>query len=107
MYANDMNLNRNWYYHAYAGDGSLWAGSIQATLPNSAFTSCLGIGASPGRTSGFRQVDTGNVQNYTLNLTGGGGGGPFIDHIEKPRMGMDPVTLPSLFRRPSPWRWAT
>jgi uncharacterized membrane protein len=84
VYGGDMNFNRNWYYHAHANDGTLWDGPIKASLPNAGFKSCLGTSASPGTNRGFRQIDTGNVQNYTLTLNGpggpsGGGGGQRID----------------------------
>ncbi len=69
VYGNDLeDLNRYWYYYAEADDGAVWAGPYRATVPNEAFSGCQGIGVSTQRTIGFRELDIGDHDDYTLTL---------------------------------------
>jgi uncharacterized membrane protein len=69
VYANDLeDLNRYWYYFAEAADGAVWAGPYQAYVPNEAFNDCYGTGVSGRRIVGFRQLDIGDADDFTLTL---------------------------------------
>jgi uncharacterized membrane protein len=71
VFGGDVSdVNRYWYYYAEDGSGTVWAGEFSATVPQEAFTGCVSIGVSTQRTIGFRQLDVGDSDNFTLNLTG-------------------------------------
>jgi len=73
VYANDLeDLNRYWYYFASAADGATWSGNGTWTnqVERAAFDQCWGIGVSNDTTEvDFRQLDIGDNDNFTLNLT--------------------------------------
>jgi uncharacterized membrane protein len=70
VYANDLDdVNRYWYYHAHATDGAFWAGQWSYPCPPQAFNRCWGVGVSDGISRGFRQLDIGSNDNFTLTLT--------------------------------------
>lgn len=76
VYANDLeDLNRYWYYFAHAADGTVWAGPFGASVPRTAFgggQACWGSqmgGSTEFEEIGFRQLDIGDNDNYTLTLT--------------------------------------
>jgi uncharacterized membrane protein len=70
VYANDLeDLNRYWYFFAHASDGAVWAGPWGASVPTHAFDQCFGIGVNPGESIGFRELDVGDNDDYTLTFT--------------------------------------
>ena len=76
VYANDLeDLNRYWYYFAHAADGAVWAGPFAASAPRTAFggsQACWGSqkgGSSDYESIGFRALDIGYNDDYTLTLT--------------------------------------
>jgi uncharacterized membrane protein len=70
VYANDLeDLNRYWFYFAHSSDGAVWSGPYGASVPSEAFDQCYGIGVSPGEGIGFRLLDIGDNDDYTLTFT--------------------------------------
>jgi uncharacterized membrane protein len=74
VYANDLaDVNRYWYYFAEARDGSFWAGPWSAQVTNEAFGGsnwCHGLGTTAAtRTIGYRELDVGDNDDYTLTFT--------------------------------------
>jgi uncharacterized membrane protein len=70
VYANDLeDLNRYWYYYAESDDGAVWAGDVAAYVNSDAFNGCLSIGVSTWRRVGFRLLDIGDADDFTLTLT--------------------------------------
>jgi uncharacterized membrane protein len=71
VYANtlgDVN-NRYWYYHAENDDSSIeWAGPIPVYVTDEAFNHCLSIGTTNSRVVGFRQIDVGDNDDFTVTL---------------------------------------
>lgn len=69
VYGNDLeDLNRYWYCYAEADDGAVWAGPYIADIPLGAFDSCIGLGTSPGRRIGYRELDIGDNDDYTVTF---------------------------------------
>jgi len=69
VYGNDLeDLNRFWYYFAHSNDGAMWSGPFTASVPSEAFDQCYGVGVSPGEGIGFRQLDIGDNDDYTLTF---------------------------------------
>lgn len=63
------DVNRYYYYYAEAADGNYWAGPIPvAYIPQEAFNLCIDTGVEPSRELGFRELDIGDYDNYTINL---------------------------------------
>ncbi|WP_140789009.1 DUF1036 domain-containing protein [Myxococcus xanthus] len=57
------------YYYAEGG-GRVWAGPFMTCVSNAVFSLCDNSCTITGsRNVGFRQIDTGGAQNYTLNFT--------------------------------------
>ncbi len=69
VYANspdDVN-NRLWYFYAEnTGATVVWNGLVYVT--DAAFDHCYAIGTSESRIVGFRMIDVGDNDDYTLNL---------------------------------------
>ena len=71
-FGGDVNdLNSSWYWFAHAQDGAVWAGPFQEIVPDHAFDWCTNTADTSSRTIGMREVDVGDVDNYTVNLTPG------------------------------------
>jgi uncharacterized membrane protein len=72
VYANDLeDLNRYWFYYAISfSDGAFWAGDLQSQVPLDAFSLCWNIGISgpPMKQIGYRELDIGDNDDYTLNF---------------------------------------
>ena len=71
VYQNDVDdAGRYWYVYAEAPDGTKWAGAFPTNVKSEAFDHC----DSPADTSmfqvGFRELDVGDAENYTLTFTG-------------------------------------
>lgn len=76
VYANDLeDVNRYWYYFAHAADQAVWAGPFGANVPRTAFGGdqwCWGdqkVSVSDIERIGFRELDIGGNDDYTLTLT--------------------------------------
>jgi uncharacterized membrane protein len=72
VYANDLD-NRFWYYFAEADDGAVWSGPFLASVSLSRFGGrrwCWGLETSdPAQIRiGYRELDIGDNNNYTLNF---------------------------------------
>jgi uncharacterized membrane protein len=71
VYANDLDdvHNRYWYYYAEnQGRTVVWAGPVQVYVTDEAFNHCLGLGISTARVVGYRQIDVGDNEDYTVTL---------------------------------------
>lgn len=70
---DDVN-NRYWYYHAENWDGTVfWAGPVGVYVTDKAFNHCMvGVvgGQGESRIAGFRILDVGDNDDYTVTLTG-------------------------------------
>ncbi len=70
VFANDLeDLNRFWYFYAEADDGAIWSGPYGVYVTDERFDSCFGIGSTVSRIAGFRELDIGDNDDFTLNLT--------------------------------------
>jgi uncharacterized membrane protein len=63
------DVNRFWYYYAESADGRFWAGPFGTIVANGAFDWCENTGSTDSRTVGMRQLDIGDNDDFTLNLT--------------------------------------
>ncbi|HXW70645.1 MAG TPA: DUF1036 domain-containing protein [Methylocella sp.] len=64
------DINRYWYFNAEAVDGAYWAGSVRHEVPDTAFDWCWNTGSTNERPVGFREIDVGDADDYTLTLVG-------------------------------------
>ncbi|GAA3089696.1 DUF1036 domain-containing protein [Streptomyces rectiviolaceus] len=73
VYANDVNkYSPKWFYVAEAvNNGPVWAGQYVTQVPDQAFNRCWKPSVSGGHPRGFRELDVGDHENFTLHLTGG------------------------------------
>lgn len=74
VYANDLeDLNRYWYYYATADDGSVWSGPYNTSVTVAAFDGCYGTGVGGASSEfigiGYRELDIGDNDDYTLTFT--------------------------------------
>jgi uncharacterized membrane protein len=74
VYGNDLeDLNRFWYYFAMADDGAVWAGPFGTSVPRAAFDGCFGTGVGGASSEfiaiGYRELDIGDNDDYTLTFT--------------------------------------
>jgi uncharacterized membrane protein len=65
--------NRYYYFFAEASDGRFWAGrppnpSVRTQAPRRVFDWCLNTGSTDSRILVFRRIDTGDYDDYTVNL---------------------------------------
>jgi|SRR5215204_5479058 len=65
------DINRYWYYYAFATDGATWAGPgfYRAVVPQSGYVLCYGTNVSNGVQVNLAELDINNFDNYTLTLT--------------------------------------
>jgi len=69
-FSGDLDeVNRYWYYYAEAADGAYWAGPYGTNVSNDRFDWCINTGSSNSRNVGFRELDIGDNDDVTLNLT--------------------------------------
>lgn len=62
--------NRYWYYYAEGDDGAVWSGPFPSQVDDTEpFSYCDGLGVSTARWVGFRELDVGDADDYTLNFT--------------------------------------
>jgi uncharacterized membrane protein len=65
----DVN-NRYWYFYAQNASGStVWAGPISVYVTNEAFNHCYAIGTSASWIAGYRLLDVGDYDDFTVTLT--------------------------------------
>ena len=75
VFGDDVDdVNRFWYVYADSPDGNFWAGPFGATVPTDRpFDQCYGAGvggaSSAFQAIGFRQIDVGDADDYTLTFT--------------------------------------
>ncbi|MEU1373490.1 DUF1036 domain-containing protein [Streptomyces triculaminicus] len=62
-------VNRFWYFHAEAIDGSFWAGQFEYCVQDPAFQWCLNRCDPGGYIAGFRELDVNSFCNFTLTLS--------------------------------------
>ena len=66
----DVN-NRYWYFYAQNASGSAkWSGPIDVDVTNEAFNHCYGIGNTQSWVAGYRLLDVGDYDNFTVTLIG-------------------------------------
>jgi uncharacterized membrane protein len=70
VYNNDLDdVNRFWYFFAEADDGAAWSGDFPTFVKDpEAFNICDGIGTTALRIVGFRELDVGDNDEYTLTF---------------------------------------
>jgi uncharacterized membrane protein len=67
----DLDLdetNRYYYFYAEAVDGHTWSGPYFTNVPSEAFDWCENTGSTTSRSLGFRELDIGDNDDYTLTL---------------------------------------
>ncbi len=62
------DINRYWYFNAEASDGAFWAGDVVHEVPFSAFDWCWNTGSTNEFSAGFREIDVGDNDDYTVTL---------------------------------------
>ena len=70
VYQNDLaDVNRYWYYYAEADDGATWSGDFPTFVEYPGpFNICDGLGSSAYTRVGFRELDVGDNDDYTLTF---------------------------------------
>jgi uncharacterized membrane protein len=71
VYSNSLDdvNNRYWYYYAQNDDSSIeWSGPIPVYVTDEAFNHCLNIGTTNSRIVGYRQIDVGDNDDFTVTL---------------------------------------
>lgn len=71
VYANDLDdVNRFWYFFAEADDGAQWSGDFPTFVHmTDAFNICDGIGTTALTQVGFRELDIGDNEDWTVTFT--------------------------------------
>lgn len=72
VYGSDLqDTNRYYYYYVFDESGTEWSGPYSTCVPMRQFDWCDNIcdTAPDTRNAGFREIDIGSNNNYTLNLT--------------------------------------
>jgi uncharacterized membrane protein len=62
------DINRYWYFNAEAIDGAYWAGDVVHDVPPTAFDWCWNTGSNVASPVGFREIDVGDNDDFTVNL---------------------------------------
>jgi hypothetical protein len=69
VYGGDAaDLNRYFCYYAENDQGDHWSGQYVRAVPQHAFDWCEWTGSTDSRDVGFRLLDVGDTDNYTLTL---------------------------------------
>ena len=68
------SINRYWYFHGEAADGTTWTAlsgqpNVVTAIPNTAFDWCWNTGSTGAFEASFREIDVGSNDGYTVNLT--------------------------------------
>ena len=72
VYANDLDdvNNRYWYFYGTNNSGSyVWTGPYTAYVSDAVFNGCLGFASSEMYDVGYQEIDVGDYENFTVNLT--------------------------------------
>jgi uncharacterized membrane protein len=70
VYADDLaDLNRFWYVHADADDGSVWDGVFRRPVPLDVFGQCWGAASNAPIVVGFFELDIGDDDDHTVTFT--------------------------------------
>jgi uncharacterized membrane protein len=66
VYENDLSdVHANWYFYTQG-----WEGQFFMPTPDHSFWRCEGETVAPGeRRLGYREIDSGNHDDFTVNLT--------------------------------------
>jgi uncharacterized membrane protein len=63
------NVNRYWYYFAVAEDGARWSGEFPThVMDPAAFDICDGLPSTQMQRYGFRELDVGDSDDFTMTL---------------------------------------
>jgi uncharacterized membrane protein len=66
---NVSNVNRFWYFFAIADDGARWDSDFPTFVKDpESFDLCDGIGTTALQRYGFRELDVGDSDNFTLTF---------------------------------------
>jgi uncharacterized membrane protein len=66
---NLHEVNRYYCYYAQASDGATWSGPYERSVPPTAFDWCEWTANTQSFDVGYRLLDIGNNDNFTLSLT--------------------------------------
>ena len=70
VFNNDVaDVNPYWYFYAEATDGTNWSGEFPTNIKRIAFDHCDAPADTSMQTVGFRELDVGDADNYTLTFT--------------------------------------
>ena len=70
VFRNDLDdYGRFWYFYAESTDGRKWAGDLPTNIKRKAFDHCDAPANTSMQSVGFRELDIGDVENYTLTFT--------------------------------------
>lgn len=70
VFENDVDdVNRYWYFYAEATDGAKWAGDFPTFIKRVAFDHCDAPADTSMQSVGFRELDVGDADNYTLTFS--------------------------------------
>jgi hypothetical protein len=64
------DINRYWFFNADATDGAYWAGDVVHDVPPTAFDWCWNTDSNVAFSVGFREIDVGDNDDFTVNLVG-------------------------------------
>jgi uncharacterized membrane protein len=66
---NVSNVNRFWYFFAVADDGARWEGEFKTFVKDpESFDLCDGLGSTALPRYGFRELDIGDSDDFTLTF---------------------------------------
>jgi uncharacterized membrane protein len=69
VFQNDVDaMGRYWYYYAEANDGTNWSGEFPTNVKRTAFDECDTPPDSQMIPLGFRELDVGDADSYTLTF---------------------------------------
>ncbi|MFE7136083.1 hypothetical protein ACFVIM_35085 [Streptomyces sp. NPDC057638] len=68
-YGGDLDdVNRYWYWYAFAVDGRQWSGPFPENVPYSVFDWCPDVASDPSMNIGMRELDVNGNADKTLRL---------------------------------------
>ncbi len=69
VFGEDLDeINRYYTFFAHASDGAVWAGPYVRAVPHTAYDWCEWTANTDSRDVGFRLLDIGDNDDYTVNL---------------------------------------
>lgn len=69
VFGGDLDdLNQYYCFYAEANDGVVWAGPYVRSVTNRAFDWCENVSSTDARDVGYRLLDIGDNDDYTVNL---------------------------------------